>query len=79
MLGLLDDDEEVTTNRNDSQEARVKSEAKVANLMNNFGSLDVFGIEAKRNSDSQAEKSKLTSIAIKDVCNNLVRLGAMTL
>ena len=71
MLGLLDDDEEVTTNRNDSQKARVKSEeAKVGDLMNKFGSLDVFGIEAKRNSDSQDEESKLISIATKDVRDN---------
>jgi len=34
VLGLLDDDEEVTTNRNYSQKARVKSEeAKVADLI----------------------------------------------
>jgi len=38
--------------------------------MNNFGSLDVFGIEAKRNSDSEYEESKLISIATKDVCDN---------
>jgi len=30
----------------------------------------VFGIEAKRNSDSKDEESKLISIATKDVCDN---------
>ena len=32
--------------------------------------LDVFGVEAKRNSNSPDEELKLISIATKDVCDN---------
>ena len=42
----------------------------MADLLNNFGSLDVFGIGAKRNRDSQDDESKLISITSKDVCDN---------
>ena len=70
MFGLLDDVEEISTNRNDSQKSRIKlEEANVSNLLKSFRSLDVFGIEARRNRDNEHKESNLLSIATKDVCD----------
>lgn len=79
LFGLLDDEEEITYNRNDSQTARIKSEeAKIKELMQLFGSLDVFGISFYQkhtvtpveSSEHRQPESKLVSIATKDVAGD---------